>query len=221
MATVNLAGAVGFTPSSASTASSGNNEIAGNFQQFLLLLTTQLKNQSPLDPLDTNQFTQQLVQFASVEQQLKTNSTLSSLVEASKASTASTAAGLVGATVTVDGSQATFTGGAASWSIDAAKASTATITIKDSTGMTVATQTRALAAGSQTFTWDGRALNGNTVTAGNFTVSVTARDASGQNVKVSTDLKGRVGSVDMTGTSPLVLIGDRAFSLNALKAIGG
>ena len=47
--------------------------IAGNFDTFLQLLTTQLKNQNPLDPLDTNQFTQQLVQFSSVEQQLKTN----------------------------------------------------------------------------------------------------------------------------------------------------
>ena len=47
--------------------------IADNFQTFLTLLTTQLQNQNPLDPLDTNQFTQQLVQFAGVEQQLKSN----------------------------------------------------------------------------------------------------------------------------------------------------
>ncbi len=51
-----------------------NNTLAGNFQTFLTLLTTQLKNQNPLDPLDTNQFTQQLVQFAQVEQQIKQNS---------------------------------------------------------------------------------------------------------------------------------------------------
>ena len=55
-------------------------EIAGNFTTFLQLLTTQLKNQNPLDPLDTNQFTQQLVQFAQVEQQMKSHDQLSSLV---------------------------------------------------------------------------------------------------------------------------------------------
>src|SRR5213083_902330 len=54
--------------------------LASNFSTFLTLLTTQLKNQNPLDPLDTNQFTQQLVQFAGVEQQLKTNDQLTSLV---------------------------------------------------------------------------------------------------------------------------------------------
>ncbi|HTO66152.1 MAG TPA: flagellar hook capping FlgD N-terminal domain-containing protein, partial [Bradyrhizobium sp.] len=66
--------------SSSSISSNSGATLAGNFQTFLTLLTTQLQNQNPLDPLDTNQFTQQLVQFASVEQQLKTNDELSSLV---------------------------------------------------------------------------------------------------------------------------------------------
>ena len=64
----------------ASTGKTPSKGIAENFDSFLMLLTTQLKNQSPLDPLDTNQFTQQLVQFASVEQQLKSNATLSALL---------------------------------------------------------------------------------------------------------------------------------------------
>ncbi len=94
---VHLSNPTGTTPKSdAST-------IAGNFNQFLTLLTTQLQNQNPLDPLDTNQFTQQLVQFASVEQQLKTNDQLGNLITASKASAAATASGLIGKTVTADG----------------------------------------------------------------------------------------------------------------------
>lgn len=74
-------------------------EIAGNFTTFLQLLTTQLKNQNPLDPLDTNQFTQQLVQFAQVEQQRKSNDQLSSLVSLEKSAQATTALAYVGATV--------------------------------------------------------------------------------------------------------------------------
>jgi flagellar basal-body rod modification protein FlgD len=54
--------------------------LAQNFDQFLTLLTAQLKNQDPTSPMDTNQFTSQLVQFASVEQQMKQNATLTSLV---------------------------------------------------------------------------------------------------------------------------------------------
>ena len=91
--------------SSGSTATTG---IADNFQTFLTLLTTQLQNQNPLDPLDTNQFTQQLVQFAGVEQQLKSNDQLKSLVEIEKSAQATQALVYVGNTVAVDGSKAQF-----------------------------------------------------------------------------------------------------------------
>jgi flagellar basal-body rod modification protein FlgD len=83
-----------------------NDEIASNFTMFLQLLTTQLKNQNPLDPLDTNQFTQQLVQFAQVEQQMKSNDLLSGLVLLEKSSEATAALASVGSTVVVDGSTA-------------------------------------------------------------------------------------------------------------------
>src|ERR1700694_3279755 len=81
-----------------------NTMIASNFTTFLQLLTTQLKNQNPLDPLDTNQFTQQLVQFAQVEQQMKSNDQLTTLVSLEKSAQSTTALAYVGATVAVDGS---------------------------------------------------------------------------------------------------------------------
>src|SRR5256885_15366082 len=80
--------------------------IAGSFQTFLSLLTTQLKNQNPLDPLDTNQFTAQLVQFAQVEQQLKSNDQLTTLVSLQKTAQATQALNFVGQTVAVDGDTA-------------------------------------------------------------------------------------------------------------------
>src|SRR5215213_9171365 len=82
---------------------SSNPGIANNFTAFLRLLTTQLQNQNPLEPLDTNQFTQQLVQFASVEQQIKSNETLNALLASSRSSIVSTAADFVGMQVTADG----------------------------------------------------------------------------------------------------------------------
>src|SRR5690348_5514945 len=72
-------------------------EIASNFTQFLQLLTTQLKNQDPLSPMDTNQFTQQLVEFSQVEQQLKTNDSLTTLVNLQQAAQSTEALQLVGA----------------------------------------------------------------------------------------------------------------------------
>src|SRR5437868_3403481 len=99
-----------------STTKSSNQTLADNFQTFLTLLTTQLKNQNPLDPLDTNQFTQQLVQFSQVEQQLKSNDQLATLVSIEKSAQSTTALAFVGATVAVDGQTAALSNAQATWS---------------------------------------------------------------------------------------------------------
>src|ERR1700755_2209849 len=105
----------------ATSNASSRQTIAGNFDTFLQLLTTQLQNQNPLDPLDTNQFTQQLVEFSGVEQQLKTNDLLDSLVTNAAANRAASAAGYLGATITADGSTTSLSDGAAQWTFNAAK----------------------------------------------------------------------------------------------------
>src|SRR5215475_9835866 len=131
------------TPVSAATAAQVASQvndkatIAGNFQTFLTLLTTQLKNQSPLDPLDTNQFTQQLVQFAQVEQQMKQNDQLATLVKIEQTAQSTTALAFVGATVAVDGQTTALTNGQATWSFNVPKPVTATVTITNSAGQTV------------------------------------------------------------------------------------
>src|SRR5882672_9865366 len=97
------------TPDAKSASNGGGLDkatIAGNFTTFLTLLTTQLKHQNPLDPLDTNQFTSQLVQFAGVEQQLKVNDQLSALVALQQTAQNSTALEFVGKEVGVAGDTA-------------------------------------------------------------------------------------------------------------------
>src|SRR5438445_11524672 len=95
------------SPNSSVSSTTGST-LAGNFNTFLQLLTTQLQNQNPLDPLDTNQFTQQLVEFASVEQQINMNTNLQSLITMQQTSQATSALELVGSTVTVGGNSATL-----------------------------------------------------------------------------------------------------------------
>src|SRR3954462_10677551 len=90
-------------PTSGSSTGTKSPGIADNFQTFLTILTTQLQNQNPLDPLDTNQFTQQLVQFAGVEQQLKTNDQLTKLIAAQQSTQSTQALQFVGKTAVVDG----------------------------------------------------------------------------------------------------------------------
>src|SRR6187397_3455526 len=114
------------TATSNNTASTATTGIANNFQTFLTLLTTQLQHQNPLDPLDTNQFTAQLVQFASVEQQMKQNEQLASLISIEKTAQSTQALAFVGNTVAVDGSKTQFDG-SATWNIKAPKDTNATI----------------------------------------------------------------------------------------------
>src|SRR5262249_59722476 len=144
------------TSSSGSTLSNNdqvnlNNQIAGNFNSFLTLLTTQLQNQNPLDPLDTNQFTQQLVQFASVEQQINMNTQLQTLVSLQQTAQNSQALGFVGKTVTVNGSTAPLTNGQAQWTFNPPSPATATFTVTDSTGQTVLTKTGTVQPGPHSF----------------------------------------------------------------------
>src|SRR5215210_4433176 len=105
----------------ASISSKNGSTLAGNFQSFLTLLTTQLKNQNPLDPLDTNQFTQQLVQFAGVEQQLKSNDQLATLVSLRKTAQSTAALDFVGKAVAIDGANAPLVNNAATWGLTVPK----------------------------------------------------------------------------------------------------
>jgi len=196
-----------------------NTEIASNFTTFLQLLTTQLKNQNPLDPLDTNQFTQQLVEFAQVEQQMKSNDQLSSLVSLEKSAQATTALAYVGATVVVDGSTAQLTNGTANWSLNVTKPSTATITIKDSTGQNVYTGTVAVNPGTQNFTWNGRGNDGRLWPDGAYTLTATAVDANQQSVAVSTEVQAVVDSVDLTQDTPQLSINGQNYTLDKIKRI--
>ncbi len=195
------------------------NTIAGNFDTFLKLLTTQLKNQNPLDPLDTNQFTQQLVQFAQVEQQLKQNDQLATLISIEKAAQSTNALAFVGQTVAVDGQTAALTKGKASWSFTVPKPASATVTIRSATGQTVYSSSFTMSAGTQSFNWDGRDSNGTQWPDGNYTISVAGKDASGQTVSIPSEVTGVVDSVDLTQTPPILSIGAQNFTLDKIKRV--
>jgi flagellar basal-body rod modification protein FlgD len=211
------------TSSSSSSSSSatviGQQTIAGNFNTFLQLLTTQLQNQNPLDPLDTNQFTAQLVQFAGVEQQLQMNSQLSTLVSLQQTAQSTAALSFVGKTVGVDGSTAQLSNGQALWSFSVPKPASANVVIKSSTGQTVYSGSYTLQSGTQQFAWDGRDNNGALQPDGAYTLSITAVDATGQSVAISTEIDGTVDSVDLTQNPPLLSIGGQNFTLSQVKRV--
>lgn len=213
-------GAVAAAPSPTSASSSPGGTLASNFQTFLTLLTTQLRNQNPLDPLDSNQFTQQLVQFAGVEQQLKTNDTLSALLLSSQTAQAGAALGLVGRDVTAFGDTALLDEGKATWRINSPKDGvTGKVVIRDAKGAVVHTGETSLKYGDQPFEWDGRKADGSRAPEGLYTLSMEARDVSGALVNVTSEVSGRVDGVDLSTGEAVLLIGELRVPLGSLKSV--
>jgi flagellar basal-body rod modification protein FlgD len=215
-------------PAGSSSSSSGagsanalaSQQIAGNFQSFLTLLTTQLQNQNPLDPLDTNQFTQQLVEFAGVQQQLNTNDSLATLVSLQQATQSTEALSYVGKIATVSGSTATMTNSEAVWGVSIPTASIMDVSIASSSGQTVFTGTYNVSAGNnQPFEWNGQGSDGTQYPDGNYTMTATAKDSAGNTVAISTTVGGEVSSVDLTKTPPLLTIGGQTYTMSQIQSI--
>ncbi len=203
------------TTTTAATTSTG---LADNFQTFLTLLTTQLQNQNPLDPLDTNQFTQQLVQFAGVEQQLKSNDQLKALIAIEKSAQSTQALVYVGNTVAVDGSTQKFDG-SATWNLKADKSATAAITITNSTGQTVYSGNYTLSQGNASFVWDGKGNDGTQYPAGTYKLTATAKDSNGKDVGIATEIQGIVDSVDLSATPPLLSVGGANYTTDQIRRV--
>jgi len=210
--------------SAAQTAAAANSaasqQIAGNFNEFLTLLTTQLQNQDPLDPLDTNQFTQELVEFSSVEQQLNTNTNLQTLISLQQTSEATSAMQLLGSNVTLSGTSATLASNSpATWSLNSPSPATGTVTITSSSGQVAYTQTVSLNSGAQTYTWNGQGSNGTTWPAGQYTLSISATNANGQAVTVGTQVQGTVSSININQTPLQVTVGGQSYPISAIQSI--
>lgn len=220
MSIIDAATANAAQANTANKASSTDAMVASNFTTFLQLLTTQLQNQNPLDPLDTNQFTQQLVQFAQVEQQMKSNDQLSSILALQKTSQQTAAMAYVGYTVVVDGSTTELTTNGATWSFNSTKPATATVTIKDAaTGQTAYTGTYSVSSGDQKFTWDGKGSDGKQWPTGNYTIAITAIDANQKAVNVSTEIEAVVTAANMQEDPPTLTIAGKDYTADKIKRI--
>lgn len=203
-----------------SSLANSRSTIADNFDTFLQMLITQLKNQNPLEPMDTSQFTQQLVQFTSVEQQLKTNEFLEAMMQTSQNTANLQAVNYVGKTITASGASTDLLDGQAMWVYNVADAApNSTVTIRDAAGKIVYQDQLSLKKGTDQMVWDGTTNDGNKLNSGRFTITIEARDSNGTFVPVTTEMRGVVEGVDVTGTEPVILIGDLRIPLSAITAV--
>jgi flagellar basal-body rod modification protein FlgD len=205
------------TGSAAGTAA--NLSLAGNFNEFLQLLTTQLQHQDPTSPLDPNQFTQELVQFASVEQQINTNSSLTTLISLQQTQQAASALTFLGATVAVSGKTAQLVNGEATWNYSVSQPATANISITNASGQVVYTTSQAVQPGAQTFAWNGVDQHGTAWPSGPYTISINAVGTNNQSVPVTTQVQGVVSGVDVSKTPPNLIIGGQSYPLNQITQV--
>ncbi len=194
------------------------------YSQFLTLLTTQLKHQDPTQPMDTAQFTSQLVSFSQVEQQLKTNSDLDQLVASSNNNQASLGLSYIGKNVAVQGNQFDFnpkTEASVSigYNLSAAPA-TDNINIVDSKGNTVYSTTGSLTAGQNSFSWNGLDNSGSPVPAGTYTVQVNAMDAQKTAVDATTSVPGTVSGMQTASDGSVqLMVGSQLVPLTSISAV--
>ncbi len=207
-------------PPAAAAPPTAQKTLAGNFDTFLTLLTTQLKNQDPMSPMDSNQFTQQLVQFSQVEQQIGTNDNLKTLINQGGTQTGAYAVSYLGKAVTVGNGLAPLAKSQAIWAYDlGTNAAQTQLTVTDAKGNVVYSGAGETAAGAHAFTWNGKDGNGNLHPDGTYKLNVTSKAADGSAVTSNVTSTGIVSEVDMTGSSPLLMVGPMAVALSDVAGV--
>ncbi len=197
------------TSATASASASASSALASDLDTCLTLLTTQLQNQDPLSPLDSNQFTEQLVQFSQVEQTIATNKNLEDLLAAIGDGNTASAVSYIGKDVLADGNEAYLTGGQATWSYALADPAQATsITVSDADGKLLLATQGQTGAGQHEFVWNGQDSSGKSLPDGIYYVAVAAQNAEGESIAASTYSTGIVTGVNTSADGTELLLGE-------------
>lgn len=200
----------GYTQTGTSATNSASQTLSADMNTFLTLLTTQLRYQDPLDPMDTAEFTNQLVQYSSVEQAIQTNAKLDSLLSMNIANLGAQAVSYIGKVAQVLGDVMPVENGKgkATYTLDK-NVESVIVTVKDMNGKVVYSEQGKITAGTHDFTWDGKDSNGNQLEDGAYQIEVTAKVGSGETpANVMTTVFGRVSGVASDSNGVYVGLGD-------------
>ncbi len=205
----NITGLIGGSNNQAlSSSDADRNKLAKDLDSFLTLLTSQLKNQDPLSPMDSTEFTNQLVQFAQVEQQINLNESMSEVVDLTQQSIVTSAVNYMGETIEAASDQVPLQNGIARMAYGLGADSTATtIVIRSGTGEIVYTKAGLTSAGVHELMWDGKHKDtGLQLPDGTYSVETTALGKGEEQVPTWTTTFGRVtGLTNVNGTTVLLM----------------
>ena len=200
----------GMASNTTSTTNTASQNLSADMNTFLTLLTTQLKYQDPLDPMDTAEFTNQLVQYSSVEQAIQTNSKLDDLLSLNISNLGAQAVSYIGKTAQVLGDVMPLQNGKAKAAYTLNKDVTSvSIMVKDMNGKVVYTTTGETTSGTHEFDWDGKDSNGNQLEDGAYQIVVSTKVQSGETeATVTTTVFGKVTGVASDSNNIYIGLGD-------------
>lgn len=182
--------------------------LADDFTTFLTLLTTQLQNQDPTSPMDTNEFTNQLVQFSGVEQQIRTNQNLEDLASLLTAQNFNASASLLGQQALLNGNEIVNSGSGGRWDYGfTSQPDSVSLRVLDSNGVAVYEEVGTAGVGLHEFQWDGLDRDGNPVPPGNYTLDVNAFTEENGTIAAQVYAAGRVNGIASGTEGPLFDIG--------------
>jgi flagellar basal-body rod modification protein FlgD len=211
------------TTTSAAPASSTTSDAAGlgsDYNTFLKLLTTQLQNQDPESPLDTNQMTQQLVSFSGVEQAINTNTKLDQLVALQSTNQTVAALPLVGHTVQIADSKGALVGGQLTFGYNLPSPATqTTLTVSDASGNTVYQGAGNTTTGDNAFSWNGQASDGSTAPDGTYTLNVASTAADGSAITAAVSSYGTIESIQINNGAASLTMGTLSEPLSKITSV--
>jgi len=197
-----------------------NTGIAGDFDTFLTLLTTQLQNQDPLEPTDTNEFTRQLVSFAGVEQQIQSNQKLDNLAQLTAFNQVNAAVAFIGREAMIEGDTGLNDGAGIDFAFELPKAADSVrVEVVDAEGDVVFSENASTAAGRQEFPWRGVTDSGAPAGPGQFRLNVVARDDDGRAISARTFVTGAVTEVTTSGGQPGLTVAGQQVSLDEILSV--
>lgn len=212
-----LAASKANTQNTSSTEVDPTEALDDKYNNFLLLLTKQLQNQDPLSPMDTAEFTQQLVSFSSVEQMIQSNKRLEQLISLQSATNAFGAVSFLGNRVAIDSDRVSLKDGKASFQYELdRKAAQAVLRVTDASGNTVLVQEANREAGTYNVDWNGKDAFGNQLPDGQYQVSVSYADEMGEIYSAKMTSFGVVDSTEITDGEVKLFIGSVGFPIDKI-----
>ena len=189
------------------TGSTALGQLTGNYSTFLKLLMTQLKNQDPSSPMDTNQFTTELVQFSSVEQQINTNSSLTQLIQLTQSGALLQSSSLVGHNVSVSNSDMPVQNGAGKIQFTTAAAGPVAVSVYDSAGKHLGDKLVQASKGLNDWAWNATDATGTQQPDGAYKIVVQATDSAGATTSLPFNAIGLATGVAKNGTALRLQLG--------------